>query len=231
MPLGRMNKYLWLLMWLFLSVFIPKGKAISIDTSKVIVNNISPDIYKKFRNDKDFIYYKQQPVVNNFWNKLWQRIADFISYTVDSGIFHALLILSFIAVFILFLLGGTFQTLFLKNKSVSDLVKTYDDQEIEITDFNKLISQELEKGNLNLAVRYLYLMLLQRLSQRQYIRLQKDKTNREYAQELSQSNLYYDFKSVTHAYECVWYGKFQISYPIFSDIRDNVNQLINKIND
>jgi hypothetical protein len=109
-------------------------------------------------------------------------------------------------------------------------VNPFTDQNIERTDFDQLISREIETGNLNLAVRYLYLKLLQVLSQQQFIGWQKDKTNREYAQELSQRAFFYDFKRVTNTYEYVWYGKFQISMPVFCDVRDKVNLLIQQIN-
>jgi hypothetical protein len=238
-----MNKGFFFLVCLFLLGFVPAGKAagiisikpitLPVDTSKVMVKNISPEIGKKFRTDKNFIYQTNQPLTNGFWNRILNKIGQIFQFAFQNRVISFLIILAFFVVFILLivlLIGGDFQVLFSKNKSASGSVNPFTDQNIERTDFDQLISREIETGNLNLAVRYLYLKLLQVLSQQQFIGWQKDKTNREYAQELSQRAFFYDFKRVTNTYEYVWYGKFQISMPVFCDVRDKVNLLIQQIN-
>jgi hypothetical protein len=242
MPLGKMNKGFFFLACLFLLELVPAGKVagsisrvhvkLPIDSSKVITNKITPETFKQFFNSKDFIYDRKQPVINSFWEKIAYKIGQVFQFAFNNQVFSILIILIFFVVFVLLivlLVGGDFQTIFSRNKPTQGSVSLFTDESIEQTDFDQLISREIESGNLNLAVRYLYLKLLQVLSQQQYILWQKDKTNREYAQELSQRAFFYDFKRVTNAYEYVWYGKFQISMQVLCDVRDNVNQLIEQI--
>jgi hypothetical protein len=243
MKSGKLNKAFLLLGCLFLLDLFPAGIAagnttpvninLPTDTSKVIAKNFLPVVFKTYRTDKDFIYIKSQPLIHSFWGKLLDKIAQIFQFTTHTKIFPILFYLIFFAVFvvlIVLLIGGDFQTILSRTKHLPGSVNTYIEENIGIADYDQLISQEIENGNLNLAVRYLYLQLLQTLSRHQIIHWQKDKTNREYVRELSQSDFYLDFKSVTHTYEYVWYGKFQLTMQVFCSVRDSVYQLIRQIN-
>jgi hypothetical protein len=240
-----MNRTKIILICIFLLGFlIPEGKSadtipsdtvvLPVDTSNIRIIKVSHDIYKNYRNKKAFIYERKPPVVNNFWSKILNKIGQFLNITFNSPVFSFLIYAVFFVIFVMLLIlliGGNFQTFFSKNKNVQGVVAPFIEEEIANTDFDLLISQELEKGNLNLAVRFLYLKLLQVLSQQHLINWQKDKTNREYIQELSNVDFSSDFKRVTNSYEYIWYGKFQISMDMFNDVRDHVNYLIRRIND
>jgi hypothetical protein len=203
------------------------------DSSVVVVKNVSPEVLKQYLGDADFTYTRTQPVVNGFWAKILNKIAEQLNNAVNHNVVSWLLIAVFFVVFVylmILLVGGDFQTLFSRNKAANVVGDTFVEVDLTGTDFDKLVARELENGNLNLAIRYMYLKLLQALSHKQLIVWQKDKTNRQYAQELSMKPYHQHFKQVTNAYEYVWYGKFQISMPVYHDVRDGINQLIEQVN-
>jgi hypothetical protein len=239
-----MNKGCFLLLGFFLSLIFQSGKVtgmvltennmIKVDTTLVFPKVISPDVIEKYKSSDDFIYIKAQPVIFSFWDRLLYKIGQTIKKTIGNRFFSYMIMLVFLIVFVLLIIrmiGSDFQTLFARNKRAPVSLVVFADDNIEKADFDKLISLEIEKDNLSLAVRYLYLKLLQVLSQQKVIQWQSDKTNREYARELSNTKLFNDFKKVTSAYEYVWYGKFQITRPIFDNLHERVNQLISTLND
>lgn len=245
MPLGRMNKSLVYLFGFFLLVFMPAGKGhcsmpsqkkeLPADTSELVTKNISRGDFNSYFSKKEFWYTTRPPVIQGFWDKFWYKIEKILGFAFGNKVISTLFISVIVVIFVLLILllvgGGGFQSFFSRNRSISGAVSPFRDEHIDSVDFDALISEEVEKGNLNWAVRFLYLKLLQVLSKKQLIRWQKDKTNREYIQELSEKAFYNDFKQLTSTYEYVWYGKFQVSAQVFNDVRSHVNQLIHQIND
>ena len=68
------------------------------------------------------------------------------------------------------------------------------------------ISQALEAGKYDLAIRLYYQALLKELSIRKLVTWKKGKTNFEYLRELRTHCLYDDFHSLTLIFERIWYG-------------------------
>lgn len=98
-----------------------------------------------------------------------------------------------------------------KNISVSDITG----EDIRQTDFRQLIADTKNSGNHRLAVRYYYLWLLKKLSQRETINWHADKTNSDYAYEIKDPLLRKDFQYLSYLYEYSWYGEFPIDEAAF----------------
>ena len=90
----------------------------------------------------------------------------------------------------------------------------------EFAEYNDLIQEAESKNNFNLAVRYLYLQSLKRLSDRELILFAPDKTNNLYVQELYGQNYQHEFASLTLNYEYAWYGKFAIDSMRYQKLKD-----------
>lgn len=105
-------------------------------------------------------------------------------------------------------------------------------ENIEELDIDALLRNALASGDLRLAVRVHYLMLLKKLNEFGLIIWKKDKTNRDYLSELYARNDYYEnVRMLTLAYELVWYGEravSQESYKKLSTGFDSVNQLMSR---
>lgn len=74
-------------------------------------------------------------------------------------------------------------------------------------DFSTRITAAESSGNFRLALRYYYLRLLQEFSRQSLIRYEKNKTNKQYAEEVKNHKWGTDFRLATHYYNFVWYGE------------------------
>jgi hypothetical protein len=92
-------------------------------------------------------------------------------------------------------------------------------ENIEELDFEGLLKQALAQGDLRLAVRVHYLLLLKKLNEVGLIIWKKNKTNRDYLSELyGRDAVYEDVRKLTMAYELVWYGERSVSQDSFQRI-------------
>jgi hypothetical protein len=203
------------------------------DTSLIEIVSVDSSLFESYYSDKDFIYSQiDKPIVTGFWDKIAYRILQFLNFMFKNNIASNILIFIIFIVFILLmirLIGGDFQTLFSRNKAITNKISSFVADNIAETDFDALTDEEVSKDNLNMAVRFQYLKLLQTLSRQQLIDWQPDKTNRQYIQELLQQPFIEAFLNATKTYEYVWYGKFRITQPVFNDMRNQVNQLIKQV--
>lgn len=92
-------------------------------------------------------------------------------------------------------------------------------------DLDKLIRDALAQKNLRLAVRLYYIKLLKHLDQEGYIRWEKNKTNRDYADELGVAGISREFRKLMNAYEYVWYGERTPSPEEFTALESNFRDL------
>ena len=82
---------------------------------------------------------------------------------------------------------------------------------IQSREIQKLIEEAVKNGQFRLAVRYHYLQNLQQLDQLNFISYQYQKTNEDYAAEISTENVRGKFLKVTRLYDFIWYGDFKVS--------------------
>jgi len=119
----------------------------------------------------------------------------------------------------------------LKKDSLSSEDITKPIENIEELDVNTLLQDALATGNLKLAIRLYYLALLKKLHEAGIIDWKKDKTNRDYLDELFFRNYQYDeIRHLTRTYEEVWYGDHGITRELFDKISvrfENVREQIN----
>ena len=87
---------------------------------------------------------------------------------------------------------------------------------IETQNIQELIDAALKAQNYRLAVRFYYLLLLQKLAQKDIIDWQVQKTNADYVYEIKNEVLRTDFTRLTRIYDFIWYGNFEVSQNAFS---------------
>ena len=162
------------------------------------------------------------------------RSWNFPGLAISPGLLQTI---SFIVVFILFafiLYDGS------KNTSLSQSIKNMKQadvsgplENIEELDTEGLLRQALANGDLRLAVRVHYLLLLKKLNEVGLIAWKKDKTNRDYLSELyGRNSCYDDVRSLTLAYEMVWYGERNVSSDSFQRLSgefESVNRQITQV--
>jgi hypothetical protein len=105
-------------------------------------------------------------------------------------------------------------------------------EEEELTDasaYDKLIAQAVANKNYRLAIRYLYLQTLQKLTESGLLQFAADKTNYQYVNELRGKPCQNDFAAITLNYEYVWYGKFEIGEDVYRRLSGDYKSFQQKV--
>jgi hypothetical protein len=92
-------------------------------------------------------------------------------------------------------------------------------EDIKELEIDRLLREATASGNYRLVIRIYFLGLLQKLNEDGFIVWKKDKTNRDYLSELfSKEHYFEEVKSLTIAYELVWYGDHNLSTQTYEQI-------------
>jgi len=101
--------------------------------------------------------------------------------------------------------------------------------EEDISDPDALLRNAIKAGNYRLAVRYLYLQVLDKLAERKIIEINSNKTNYEYVLEVRKHKFANEFASLTLKYEYVWYGEYPVDEKLFEQIQSSFIQFNKKL--
>ncbi|NOU38005.1 MAG: DUF4129 domain-containing protein [Ferruginibacter sp.] len=154
---------------------------------------------------------------------------SFFSSFLNSSILHfflwfvAIAVVVFI-VFKLFLNNGLFLK---KSKSIVTEIEIADENDIT-KDFETLYKNEYKNGNMRMAVRYLFLLTLQNLNNKTYIKFAVDKTNSNYVAEILVTKRK-DFAELALLYEYIWYGNIPLHPETFDNIEKKYKQFFNTL--
>lgn len=99
-------------------------------------------------------------------------------------------------------------------------------EDIHKFDLPVLIKQAIQQQDYTVAIRLYYLLVIKTLSEKDLIRWQKDKTNRNYLNELTDISLKNKFRTLTNIFERVWYGEVVVDAPIFEGIQEQFQAFI-----
>ena len=107
----------------------------------------------------------------------------------------------------------------------------YEDVEknIHLVDFEKLIKETLKSGEQRLSIRYYYLWLLKKMSDKNMIEWDIEKTNSDYLYELKEPLFKSDFEYVSYLYNYIWYGEFELDEPTFEKAKSVFEKIIKSI--
>lgn len=199
----------------------------------------------EYKADKEFIYVveKRDPTwIEDFWGWLKRSIKNLLSFFFDDikpavgFLWWVLRVLPYvIAGVVLFLIIKFFLNVKARNilngKKAVPLVKISEEEDLmHNEDLYKLLEETIKDKNYRLAVRYYYLLMLKKLSDKELIHWQQEKTNEDYKNELkSNAVLNSDFTKVTNLYDYVWYGEFDIDEELFNSAQHTFKSLSRNI--
>ena len=129
-------------------------------------------------------------------------------------------------IFQLFMSKGAFRTAGPKVKEQKD--EEEDEANLAGKDYAYLMRKAYNEDNLRLATRWLFLMTLQKLNEKEMIAFSPDKTNSIYLAELPPAKKE-EFASLALYYEYIWYGNAALSKENFSVVEGKFNDYLNRI--
>lgn len=251
-----MNKFLLFLLFLFSSnigaqdsLVVPKKqkivfteKDIAVDSAFVALKPFAKNFKKKY-SDEAFIYEFKTPE-KNAWDRFKEWLANFfknIFKFTDSkeALSFVTILLRVIAiiviVFVIYLIAKSImnkegQWIFGKNSDRK--IINYDEIEknLHLVDFEKLIQKSLESGENRLTIRYYYLWLLKKMSEKQLIIWDVEKTNSDYLYEIKNEVIKEDFAYLSYLYNNIWYGEFELDEATFTKAKNAFEKSIKNIN-
>lgn len=198
---------------------------IQYDKSSVTPLQFDDKAIAELKEDEAFDYVEFVPPDNiwtrfkNWINEIWNSFIHWILQGNEAtGILGFLvkalpyLLIAGVVAFLVWLflridLGGSP----LKNTELNKVILSDEQDIIETQDIESLITQALRENNYRLAVRFYYLLILQKLSQKDIIDWQVQKTNAEYVYEIKTESLRKDFTKLTRIYDFIWYGNFDVN--------------------
>lgn len=110
----------------------------------------------------------------------------------------------------------------LENLSIEDI-----EANLEETELLPFIRQAIDQSNFSLAVRLYYLEILKQLSGDRAIVWRKNKTNRQYLQEMATSPRLVEFRMLTLIFERIRYGGQALTRPQFEEIEPGFTAFLN----
>ena len=97
------------------------------------------------------------------------------------------------------------------------------------SDFDRFLRLALEGNDYRVAVRILFLRLLQKLHESEWIIWKKNKTNQDFLNEVRNRENYIQFRDLTLAFEIVWYGDQKITKEQFDQLEYLFNSFQNNL--
>jgi len=148
-----------------------------------------------------FINWVGKGLYRIFGIELSPQLLQALEYLI-----YFLLVILAIYLIVKVLINENFNSIFNKRaKSFHHINLT--EEHIETIDVNNLLRTALENSDYRLAIRYQFLLTLQKLSKNDVIQWHFDKTNSDYLNEIAQPTIQQGFKKVTYLYDHIWYGE------------------------
>ena len=172
----------------------------------------------------DFDYTTSKPR-ESFFEKLQRKLAQLLrsifgetsletSSQITSVVIRlfAILVAGFLLYFIIKFLINTKGSLFFgkKNKKL-EINEEELHENIHEINFPQSIAKFENNGDYRSAVRYQFLFILKKLSDKKLIIWNPEKTNKDYVAELKAAHLKNEFYNLSYIFDYVWYGEFSIN--------------------
>ena len=198
------------------------------DTLKREFRAIVYDSVQAVNSDKGFYYKRYMDSLlraTQFKVQKPRRRVDLSGTDFFSSIFGIIFWILAIGLFVylvyrLFLSNSSF--LSRSRKNIASDIAVIDEE--NASDPDSPLRNAIRNGNYRLAVRYLYLQSLQRLSEKKFIEINTNKTNYEYVMEVRRHKFANEFASLTLQYEYVWYGEYPVDEKLFEQIQGSFTQ-------
>ena len=201
---------------------------IDVDSSYIEKKAFDKNFKKKYK-DTAFIYEFKTPE-KNAWDRFKEWLSNILknlfSFSSEQGSMKAVEILLkvlavAIIVFVIFLIVKALmnkegQWIFGKNSDKKMINYNEIEKNLHLIDFENLIQKTIQSGEKRLSIRYYYLWLLKKMSSKEIIIWDLEKTNADYLYEIKNENTKTEFAYLSYLYNYIWYGEFELDDETFA---------------
>lgn len=173
--------------------------------------------------DKEFDYSTSKPH-ESFGEKLMRKISKILQKIFGTSVFNTssditwvivrllgILLVGFLLYFIIKYVLNKNGGFFFGKKNKKVIISEQELHEnIHEINFPASIAKFENSGDYRSAVRYQFLFILKKLSDKKIISWNPEKTNKDYITELKSPHLKNEFSNLAYIFDYVWYGEFNI---------------------
>ncbi|MBO0948905.1 DUF4129 domain-containing protein [Fibrella forsythiae] len=199
------------------------------DRTPITVRAVDAEKLRDIQGDRAYRYGTDVPPTaslwDQFWAWFWYKVGELLRTKAYRNVGQYVLIVA-VAALVVWLLykAEVLANLFPKRAKNTGLGYETLDENIHQINFSDRINEAVDARNYRLAVRLLYLQTLKGLTDSGLIRWQPDKTNRQYAYELTGNPKRLGFEQLTTQFEYAWYGDFPVDEVRFGLIYQQFKQ-------
>lgn len=211
-------------------------------TDSLLIKNPTTDniIFPKSFEEKfqskykgaDYDYTTIKPR-ESLWQKIQKRIMKILesifgkvdpnqtaSYAENIMRIFAVIITGFVLYFLMKFLLGKDGNFFFSKKNKKVNIADQDLQEnIHEINFSESIEKFERQNDYRSAVRYQFLLVLKKLTDKKLINWNPEKTNKDYLSELKTKELKMGFKELAYIFDYVWYGEFEVNEESYNNFK------------
>lgn len=138
----------------------------------------------------------------------------------------AYLAIGILVVVILYLIFSNVST----DKKIDEMLQSIEEiEDIADLDLEDLYAKAMAAGNRKAVIRIQFLKMLQKLSEKEIIFWEREKTNRDYHREIADATMRTEFRALATIYERVWYGDEILDKPIFDQYDGRFKDYIKQV--
>ena len=203
----------------------------------VTENTVYPKKFKeniKSRYKSEEFDYSTSKPKESFWDKLMRKFLKLIhsifgetslessaQITTDLVRLFAIVLVGFLLYFIAkFIIGKNGNSIFGKRNKKVIINDEELHENIHEINFQESIAAFERTKDYRSAVRYQFLFVLKKLSDKKLIIWNPEKTNKDYVAELKAPNLKNEFSNLSYIFDYVWYGEFSIDEQSYAKFKE-----------
>ena len=117
-----------------------------------------------------------------------------------------------------------------KGAKVVDRFEELAPTQIPKSELELLLEKALANNDFRGAIRLYFIFIIKDLSEKEWIRWEKKKTNFSYLIEMRSRSQYESFNEAVSIYELVWYGNYSVGKEDFNSLEPQFKNLLNSLN-
>ena len=210
-------------LWLFLLCGILPAFAIELPQQAPEKHPFSEAQWEKTKKGID--YSREAPPAE-------KKPVKGFSFDFDPGIGKAVIYIAVFVLLVFILLKVLKGNMLLGDKKINvknTFTNVAPEDDIHHSNLEELYTQATAEGNFRLAVRYRYLIIIRELSNKQFIKWKKEKTNADYIFDMVNNAFQKPFREVTFLFEKIWYGKTELSEQNFMLVSTRFNEFMAEV--
>lgn len=219
-------------------------KEVLIDSLRIEKKQFNNETINSYKSSDTFDYAVEESgpslyeQISEWFNRVLRKIFSWFFDDVETPVGFVLTLIEIlpyiIAVIVLYLIINFFLKVNSRNiingQNNKEIVHIKDEEELlNSKDLPQLIALALKEQNYRLATRYQYVLLLQKLSNKELIVWEQQKTNEDYIKEVARKNIHTEFEEITRFYDYVWYGNFEINNQEYLNGIKSISEIEQKI--